>query len=64
MRLQTFTANWLEDEVWKDEDEARTQVMEGFFLSIEQWTKRLILTLSSEEQVYAFLEVMGCDIDG
>ena len=47
-------ADWLEGEVWKDEDEARNR-----FLSIEQWTKRLILTVSSEEQVNAFLEVMG-----
>ena len=53
-------ADWLEGEVWKDKDEARTQVMEGFrFLSIEQWTKRLILTVSSEEQVNTFLKVMG-----
>ena len=49
----------LEDEVWKDEEDARTQVMEGFrFLSIEQWAKRLILTVSTEEQVNTFLEVM------
>ena len=51
--------NWLEEEVWKDEEEARTQVMEGIrFLSIEQWSKRMMLTMSTEEQVNTFLEVM------
>jgi hypothetical protein len=51
--------DWLEEEVWKDEEDARTQVMEGVrFLSIEQWAKRMILTLSTEEQVNIFLEVM------
>ena len=51
--------DWLEEEVWKDEEDARTQVMEGFrFLSIKQWTKRMILTVSAEEQVNTFLEVM------
>ena len=52
--------DWLDEEVWKDEEDARTQVMEGFrFLSIEHWAKRMILTVSAEEQVNAFLEVMG-----
>ena len=51
--------DWLEEEVWKDKEGARTQVMEGFsFRSIEQWAKRLILTVSAEEQVNTFLEVM------
>ena len=45
--------------MWKDKEGARIQVMEGFrFLSIEQWAKRLILTVSTEEQVNTFLEVM------
>ena len=48
----------MEEEVWKDEEDARTQVMEGFrFLSIEHWAKRMILTVSAEEQVNSFLEV-------
>ena len=48
-----------EEEVWKDKEGARTQVMEGFsFRSIEQWAKRLILTVSAEEQVNTFLEVL------
>ena len=35
------------------------QEMEGFcFLSINQWSKRLILTMSAEEQVNFFLKVM------
>ena len=51
--------DWLDEEVWKDKEDARTQVMEGFrFLSIEQWAKRMILTVSAEEQVNTFLEVM------
>ena len=54
--------DWLEEEVWKDEEDARTQVMEGFrFLSIEHWAKRMILTVSTEEQVNSFLEVMRKD---
>ena len=54
--------DWLEKEVWKDEEVARTQVMEGFrFLSIEHWAKRMILAVSAEEQVNTFLEVMGKD---
>ena len=43
--------NCLEEDVWKDEEDARTQVMEGFrFLSIEQWANKLIRTVSAEEQ--------------
>ena len=54
--------DWLEEEVWKDEEDARTQVMERFrFLSIEHWAKRMILTVSAEEQVNSFLEVMRKD---
>ena len=54
--------DWLDEEVWKDEEEARIQVMEGFrFLSIEHWAKRMILTVCTEEQVNSFLEVMGKD---
>ena len=56
--------DWLDEEVWKDEEDARTQVMEGFrFLSIEHWAKRMILTVSAEEQVNAFLKVMGKEVE-
>ena len=52
--------DWLEEEVLKVEEGARTQVMEGFrFLSIKQWAKRMILTVSTEEQVNVFLKVMS-----
>ena len=51
---------WLEDEVFKDELGIMSLVLEGFqFLSIDTYCKKMLMTLSTETQLQAFLTVMN-----
>ena len=51
---------WLEEEVFKDELDIMTLVLEGFrFLSIDTYCKKMLMTLSTETQLQAFLSVMN-----
>ena len=51
---------WLEDEVFKDEWEVLTLVLEGFqYLSIDNYGKKMLMTLTTETQLQAFLSVMN-----
>ena len=53
---------WLEDKVFKDELGIMSLVLEGFqFLSIVTYCKKMLMTLSTETQLQAFLTVMNKD---
>ena len=51
---------WLEDEVFKDEWEVLTLVLEGFrHLNVDNFGKKMLMTLTTETQLQAFLSVMN-----
>ena len=50
---------WMEHKVFKDDEDVLTQVLEGFkVLRTEPRTKRMLMTMSSDAQLQAFLGVM------
>ena len=50
---------WMEHKVFKDDEDVLTQVLEGFkMLRTEPRTKRMLMTMSSDAQLQAFLGVM------
>ena len=51
---------WLDDEVFKDEPGVMSLVLEGFrYLSIDNYGKKMLMTLTTETQLQAFLSVMN-----